>query len=119
MENSIQNLTEAAEAIDNILRRSLMGVYLALNTVAKVKYGISFAELLFEDPEKAVKLVREYVANNEDSLIFIMRAALSALTNDREVLDEIIDNMRRKDYSRMRELLIKAASLPAYGTDSQ
>ncbi len=71
MKNYAQNLSEAIEAIDNVLRRSLMSVHLALNTVAKVKYGMSFAELLFEDPEKAVRLVREYAANNEDSLIFI------------------------------------------------
>ncbi len=119
MLNYVKNLTEAAEAIDSILRRSLMGVYLALNTVAKVKYSVSFAELLFKDPEKAVKLVREYAAGDEDSLVFIMRAALSALTNDRNMLDEIVNNMKKGNYSRMRELLIKVASLPTYRANSQ
>lgn len=114
-----ENLAEAIGAVDNVLRRSLMGVYLALNTVAKVRYGMGFAELLFKDPEKAVKLVKEYAAGDEDSLTFIMRAALSALTDDRSVLDEIMDTVRDGDYLRMRELLLKVASLPIYRVGSR
>jgi len=114
-----ENLAEAINAVDNILRRSLMGVYLALNTVAKVRYGMGFAELLFKDPEKAVELVKEYAVGDEDSLVFIMRAALSALTDDRNVLDEIMNSMKEGDYSRMRELLLKVASLPIYRVSSR
>ncbi len=114
-----ENLAEAINAVDNILRRSLMGVYLALNTVAKVRYGMGFAELLFKDPEKAVELVKEYAVGDEDSLVFIMRAALSALTDDRNVLDEIMNSMKEGDYSRMREFLLKVASLPIYRVSSR
>ena len=113
-----ESLAEAVGAVDNVLRRSLMGVYLALNTVAKVRYGMSFAELLFKDPAKAVGLVREYAVGDEDSLTFIMRAALSALTDDRNILDEIMRAMKDEDYSRMRELLLKVASLPIYRVSS-
>ena len=109
-----ESLAEAIEAVDKVLRRSLMGVYLALNTIAKVRYGTSFAELLFRDPAKAVELVREYAVGDEDSLTFIMRAALSALTDDRDVLDEIIRAMKNRNYLRMHELLLKVASLPIY-----
>ena len=114
-----ENLAEAISAVDNVLRRSLMGVYLALNTVAKVRYNTSFAELLFKDPKKAVELVKGYAAGDEDSLAFIMRAALSALTNDRNILDEIMDALREGDYLRMRELLLKVASLPIYRVNSR
>ena len=114
MGNHYENLTEAINAVDEVLRRSLMGVYLALNTVAKVRYGMGFAELLFKDPEKATELVREYAAGDEGSLTFIMRAALSALTDDRNVLDELMKVVKDGDYLRMRELLLKVASLPIY-----
>jgi len=109
-----EGLAEAINAVDTLLRRSLMGVYLALNTIAKVRYGMSFAELLFKNPEEAVELVREYAAGDEDSLIFIMKAALSALTDDRGVLDDLISTVRNGNYSRMRELLFKVASLSIY-----
>ncbi|GEM_PF-2294791 len=113
-----ENLAGAIGAVDSVLRRSLMGVYLALNTVAKVRYGMNFAELLFKDPEKAVRLVREYTVGDEESLTFIMRAALSALTDDRNVLNEIMKAMEDEDYLRVRELLLKVASLPIYRVSS-
>ena len=113
-----ESLAEAVDAVDKVLRRSLMGVYLALNTVAKVRYGVSFAELLFRNPEKAVELVKEYAAGDEDSVTFILRAALSVLTDDKNVLNEILGAAKSEDYRRMHELLLKVASLPIYRVSS-
>ncbi len=91
--------------MDGVLRNALLGVYLALNTAAKLRYGASFAELLVCEPRKAMEVLSEYADGSSDMAEFIVRAALTAANCGEDVIEELLKLLREGRYEEFKAIL--------------
>jgi len=100
--------SDLASRVDRVLKNALLGVYLALNTAARLRYGVGFAELLVCEPRKAMSVLAEYADGSDATAEFVIRAALTAVSCSDDVIEELVKMLREGRYEEFKAALHNA-----------
>jgi hypothetical protein len=101
-----------ADLINTRLRRDIPGLYASLSMMTFSRYGKYPGELLYDDPETLIKLLREHFMDDE-MVLRIVKYMLEPIENTGAYGKKAVNALMNRNYEEfkryLREALIKEA----------